>query len=142
RTFELGPLKVSDQYLPTYDAPGWLNEFEAEEAFHVYDHPVVFIFRKSADYDSQAVHDLLNAVPLNRVNAGGFNPVAGCPEVYLRPGGGGCDATLIDTATLSSLEGAVTPTQFQLTTSARETQYSGGTWSDRFDTSSPINTQP
>src|SRR4029079_11750751 len=45
-TYELGPLRVSDQYLPTYTGPKWLNEFEAEEAFHVYDHPAVFIFKK------------------------------------------------------------------------------------------------
>jgi len=39
--------------LPIDDLPHWLNEFEAEEAFHVYDHPVVFVFRKTADYSPE-----------------------------------------------------------------------------------------
>ena len=141
-TFELGPLKVSDQYLPIYDAPEWLNEFEAEEAFHVYDHPVVFIFRKTDAYDSAAVHALLNSVPMTRVSMAGFEHVDTCPSIYLQAGGGGCDTTLLDTATLSSLEGDVAPTQFMLTDSRRETQYQNGTWSDRFDSDSPLNTQP
>ena len=45
-TFAFGPWRVSDQHLPIYDSPAWLNELEADEAFHVYDHPAAFIFRK------------------------------------------------------------------------------------------------
>ena len=51
-TFELGPWKVSDQHLPTYTSPAWLNELEADESFHVYDHPAVYIFRKTEDYSA------------------------------------------------------------------------------------------
>lgn len=37
-------LQIPHDVLPTYDVPAWLNEYEAEEAFTVYDHPTVFIF--------------------------------------------------------------------------------------------------
>ena len=67
-TFELGPLKVSDQYLPTYSGPQWLNEFEAEEAFHVYDHPAVFIFRKTSAYSSDNTQTILDSVSLNKID--------------------------------------------------------------------------
>ncbi|MBZ0297599.1 MAG: DUF2298 domain-containing protein, partial [Anaerolineae bacterium] len=141
-TFELGPLKVSDQYLPIYDAPEWFNEFEAEEAFHVYDHPVVFIFRKAADYDPEQVISVLDDVPMNRIGAAGLTPTENCPDVFLRAGGGGCDTTIVDTVTMSAPEASIAPTQLQLTTERREVQYEGGTWSSLFDTSSPINAQP
>jgi len=67
-TFELGPLRVSDQYLPTYTGPKWLNEFEAEEAFHVYDHPVVFIFKKTRAYSKENTEKILDSAPLNRID--------------------------------------------------------------------------
>jgi YYY domain-containing protein len=136
-TYELGPLRVSDQYLPTYDAPEWLNEFESEEAFSVYDHPVVFIFKKSDDYDPQVAQEILYGVPLMRVNdALVFN---NCPEdtdLWY------CDPTLVSVAPLSSENAAKAPTMLWLTDDMRETQYSNGTWSERFDSSSPVNTNP
>ncbi|MBC8100493.1 MAG: glycosyltransferase family 39 protein, partial [Armatimonadetes bacterium] len=70
-SFELGPLKVSDQYLPSYKAlgiPEWLNEFESEEAFTVYDHPAVFLFKKRADYSPENARAILYSVPLTRVD--------------------------------------------------------------------------
>ncbi len=39
----------------------------AEEAFSVYDHPKVFIFQKSADYDQSRVERILNAIDLTNV---------------------------------------------------------------------------
>ncbi len=49
----LGPLTINDQ--------------AAEEAFTFYDHPKVFVFKKSADYDPAKVRALLGAVDLSHV---------------------------------------------------------------------------
>ncbi len=127
-TFELGPLRVPDQHLPTMESPAWLNEFEAEEAFHVYDHPVVFIFRKTDAYDHANTVRLLDSVTLSRtedVLVGAFN-----------------DPTLIGVNPLYSLPADETPTQLKLKPEDRPIQYENGTWSERFFSGSLINTQP
>ncbi len=49
----LGPFEINDQF--------------AEEAFTVYDHPKVFVFQKSADFDPARVEALLGAVDLSKV---------------------------------------------------------------------------
>ena len=49
----LGPLQLNDQF--------------AEEAFTVYDHPKVFIFRKTAVYDPLQVQVILGSVDLTKV---------------------------------------------------------------------------
>jgi YYY domain-containing protein len=49
----LGPIEINTQF--------------AEEAFTVYDHPKVLIFKKNANYDSAKVHQLLSSVDLRRV---------------------------------------------------------------------------
>ncbi len=41
----LGPLTIPDQVLPDQNLPDWLNELEAEEAFTVYDHPTIFVYK-------------------------------------------------------------------------------------------------
>jgi YYY domain-containing protein len=38
-------LRLPHEVLPTQDVPAWMNQWEAEEAFSVYDHPTVFILR-------------------------------------------------------------------------------------------------
>jgi YYY domain-containing protein len=127
-TFELGPLRVSDQHLPTMNAPAWLNEFEAEEAFHVYDHPVVFVFRKTDEYTPTTTRRLLDSVNLNRADdilVGSFN-----------------DPTLIGVNPITSLEADVIPTQLKLKQEAERIQYSNGTWLQRFAIDNLINTQP
>lgn len=57
RVFEshprLGPIEINDQL--------------AEEAFTVYDHPKVLIFKKSADFSKQAVYEMLGDVDLSGV---------------------------------------------------------------------------
>lgn len=127
-TFELGPLKISDQYLPTYtDAPGWLNELEAEEAFHVYDHPTVYIFKKRDDYSPENTRSLLYSVPLART-------------YDVRPGYDSPD--LIGTVPWSVETADEAPTQLLLTDDMQQVQYSNGTWSERFDRNSIMNTQP
>lgn len=126
-TFELGPLRISDQHLPFYGGPEWLNEYEAEEAFHVYDHPAVMIFRKTPAYDSRAVRDLLTAIPLNKpeMAVGSFN-----------------DPTLIGVVPLYSLPASAAPTFLHFTQQLRDIQYGGGTWSERFFREAPVNAQP
>ncbi|TES92999.1 MAG: hypothetical protein E3J88_00760, partial [Anaerolineales bacterium] len=49
----LGKFRINDQF--------------AEEAFTVYDHPKVFIFQKSTDYDHNTVTEILESVDLSRV---------------------------------------------------------------------------
>ncbi len=49
----LGPLEINDQF--------------AEEAFTVYDHPKVFVFRKTEGYDPARVEQILGAVDLSNV---------------------------------------------------------------------------
>jgi YYY domain-containing protein len=126
-TFELGPLRVSDQYLPMFTGPEWLNEFEAEEAFHVYDHPVVFIFRKTDAHSTETMREILYGVPLEK------------PEIAI---GSFNDPAIVGVVPLYSLPASAAPTQLQLPEDMRETQYDNGTWSSRFDSDSIVNTQP
>ncbi len=135
-TFQLGPLRISDQYLPTYTGPKWLNELESEEAFSVYDHPVVFIFQKRADYSAEQVHQLLDSVPLTRVGSSATLNI--CPGTTSAL----CDPTIVNVATLSSDQAAKAPTDLQFTSAMQQIQSSGGTWSDRFDETSIVNTNP
>jgi YYY domain-containing protein len=93
----------------------------AEEAFTVYDHPKVLIFRKTADYDPIAVRALLRSVDLSKV-------------VYFTPG---------DAARYQGPD----PEQFyephynlMLPEDRLATQRAGGTWSALFDRESLINT--
>jgi YYY domain-containing protein len=56
---------------PTLEIPGlfkWeFNDQFAEEAFTVYDHPKVLIFKKNTDFDSDSVKNLLGTVDMSRV---------------------------------------------------------------------------
>ncbi len=125
-SFEFGPFSVDDQHLPIYASPAWLNELEADEAFHVYDHPAVFVFRKSADYDHDRVRVLLSE-PLTRFDQLGNG---------LRELG----AQIIGVIYWSSLEADDAPTALQFPDDMREIQQQGGTWSERFDSDSILNT--
>jgi YYY domain-containing protein len=49
----IGPFEINDQF--------------AEEAFTVYDHPKVFIFKKGSDYDPAHIREILSAVDLSKV---------------------------------------------------------------------------
>ncbi len=71
--FQLGPLQVSDvggsaawnaaPALPLFNH-NWLA---SEEAFSVYDHPPVWIFKKRADFNLENARQILSAVDLSKV---------------------------------------------------------------------------
>lgn len=90
-----------------------INDQGAEEAFTVYDHPKVLIFRKTADYDPTKVAAILGAVDLTQV-------------VRVTPGEAGS---------------RVLP-NLQLSPERAEQLRAGGTWSELFDTSNWINSSP
>ena len=60
--FELAAVFQSD---PNLGSLRFNTQF-AEEAFTVYDHPKVLIFRKTADYDPDKVRAILEAVDISR----------------------------------------------------------------------------
>ncbi len=101
-------VQVFDSF-PTLEIPGlfkWeVNDQFAEEAFTVYDHPKVLIFRKSADFDPEKVQSLLGAVDLSNV-------------VHLTPRQAGSYKT-------SNKDLNLTPAQLV-------EQRAGGTWSQLF----------
>jgi YYY domain-containing protein len=127
-SFEFANLSASDQHLPIYNSPQWFNEFEADEAFHVYDHPAVFIFQKKADYDPAHIEFALNSVPLATVN-----------DVF-NSGSTDIGANLIGVVYWNTLQTDDAPTHLMLTPEALAQQQAGGTWSERFDSASLLNT--
>lgn len=105
------------QLIQTFDSNPKIGSLEfntqfAEEAFTVYDHPKVLIFKKADDYDSQAVKKILGAVDLEHI-------------IELTP------------KTASSFKG-----QLMLPGDRLAGQRSGGTWSELFETNGVINRYP
>ncbi len=94
----LGPLQFNDQF--------------AEEAFTVYDHTKVLIFKKSPNYDPQQVRDILGAVDLSHV-------------IHLTP-----------------LKSNSYPGDLTLSTAQLAIQRAGGTWSQLFSYESLQNRYP
>lgn len=92
---QLGPVEINDQF--------------AEEAFTVYDHPKVFVFQKSEDYDPNHAAGILEAVDLTAV-------------VRLTP------------KQADSHQG-----NLMLSPDQWEVQRTGGTWSELFKVDSPLN---
>ncbi len=84
----------------------------AEEAFTVYDHPKVLIFKKSADYDADKVQSILGAVDLSTV-------------VHLTP-----------------RKASAYPGNLLLPTSRLAQQRAGGTWADLFHPDALVNRYP
>lgn len=95
---KIGPLEINDQ--------------ASEEAFTVYDHPKVFIFRKTQDYDPQQVRAILGSVDFSQV-------------VH--------DPSQINNARQSEM---------MLPSARLVNQRTGGTWSEIFDTQALINRWP
>jgi YYY domain-containing protein len=91
----LGPIEINDQ--------------AAEEAFTVYDHPKVLIFKKDPDFDRQHVIDLLSAVDVSHV-------------IHVLP-----------------KDANSTAKELLLPADRWEAQQSSGTWSDYFNLGSILN---
>lgn len=81
----------------------------AEEAFSVYDHPRVLIFRKTQDYSRERAERLLGVFDLAR------------------------------TLRVTPIQAGNQPGGLVMTPSMRETQQAGGTWTELFPESSPLN---
>ncbi len=89
-----------------------INDQFSEEAFTVYDHPKVFVFKKTDDYDPERVREILGAVDLSQV-------------IHLTP---------------KQADGH--PGNLMLPPDRLIEQRSGGTWSDLFDYESIQNKYP
>ncbi len=89
-----------------------INDDNAEEAFTVYDHPKVLIFKKTARYSHANTSGLFNSVDLS--------------EVYR----------------FTPREATEAPTALLLTPEQREAQATGGTWSRIFNPQDWINQIP
>ncbi|MCS6835178.1 MAG: DUF2298 domain-containing protein [Anaerolineae bacterium] len=124
--YRWGPLAVSDQHLPIYRSPAWLNELEADEAFHVYDHPAVFIFQKRPDYDHRQVTALLTNVPIMRVE-------------QLLGSGNEWGSDLLGVIYWPTIQADAAPNGLMLAPDTLALNRQGGTWSERFDRDSLIN---
>ena len=86
----IGPLRINDQF--------------AEEAFTVYDHPKVLVFKKAQDYDQQKAQALLGSVDFSQI-------------VRVPP-----------------MRAGSQPANLLLPVERLSEQYSNGTWSELFDT--------
>ncbi len=89
-----------------------INDQPSEEAFTVYDHPKVFIFKKTNDYDSDEVYNLLSSID--------FSHIVRIPPMLTDPH----------------------PANLLLPDYLLSQQRSGGTWSDIFNTQALINRYP
>ncbi len=92
--------------------PFEVNDQSSEEAFTVYDHPKVFIFKKGPDYDPEKVRQILGAVDLTKV-------------IHLTP-----------------KKASQLPKDMMLPMDRLASQYAGGTWSELFNVDSWINRSP
>lgn len=124
-TFEFGPWRVADQHLPIHQSPAWLNELEADESFHVYDHPTAFIFRKTEDYSRAAVVAALSQVSLTQTH-----------ELQ----DSSDEAQLLGVLNWRLVDAQPVPTALTFPPEERSAQMNGGTWSQRFFSNSLINT--
>jgi YYY domain-containing protein len=124
-SFAIGDFKISDQQLPFYNSPLWMNEFEAEEAFHVYDHPAVLIYKKNTNYNHDNTLAMLAAAS-----------TADSRQVSLSIE----DPTIVGVITWPTLEADRAPSALMMDPALRDIQSQGGTWRDLFDRNAIWNT--
>lgn len=123
---QIGPFSFPDQALPTDNLPSWMNEWESEEAFSVYDHPVVFLYKKVPNYNNLALKEVLYGTNTNDqsvIQSGQYE-----------------QAILAGKINWASNQASQAPTAFMLTPEQLSVQQSGGTWSQLFNRNSPLNT--
>ena len=130
KTFEsypsVGPITIPDEILPIDDLPDWLNEhWEAEEAYHVYDHPVVFVFRKDASYSSGDTRTLLEGTGLRASSTASASYIP--------------DPQPVEVVPWTSIQVDKSPTMLRFDHEKQAIQRDGGTWSDLFDMNSLVN---
>ncbi|NDJ75670.1 MAG: hypothetical protein GYB65_05380, partial [Chloroflexi bacterium] len=138
RTFtsypSVGPISIPDQILPTDDFPDWMNErwveflndhWEAEEAYTVYDHPAVLVFRKNENYSSENTQAILNSVSRRRAETANLGYVV--------------DPEPVSILTWGAEQVSESPTLLQFDDEKWNIQRDNGTWSGLFDTDSLIN---
>ena len=119
----LGPFQFPDQEtpFPLMEPTEFVYQTEpievyvppADEAWSVYDHPRVLIFRKTADYSTGEVERILGAVDLDRVLHG-----------------------------LTPVEATATPNALRYEPETWAEQRAGGTWSEMFNRQRLFNRHP
>jgi len=123
---QLGPFRVRDQVTPLDDLPDWVNEhWEAEEAFSVYDHPIVLVFRRTDAYSPEDTRALLESVTTRSVRAAFPGYVA--------------DPEPVGVVTWRAQKATQSPTLLHFDADTWATQRAGGTWRDLFAPESLLN---
>jgi len=116
-------IEWKNQVLPTDDLPSWMNEFEAEEAFHVYDHPAVFIFQKTDAYDPLVTREILSTPLRTYTEAlGGLAP----------------DAEPVNRNVVNAPQASTAPTGLLMPEAVAEAQRDQ-TWSEMFNPNAWVN---
>ncbi len=96
--------------------PQWfgivINDDSSDEAFTVYDHPKVLIFKKSARYSSAHTAQLLNSVDLSELEK------------------------------LKPIDAVASKNGFRMSPKLEAANYAGGTWSDIFNPRDVVNQMP
>jgi len=116
----LGPLQLSDiggtwawgrapDLSRPQDKPFNFNPLAAEEAFSVYDHAPVWIFKKRADFSLDQAREILGAIDLSKVINQGPREATSAPSLIMLPA------------------------------DRLQEQRAGGTWSEMFDLESLLN---